>query len=490
MNQKNNFDEQVLTTQDSVENEQEVADTQDTNTIDHNALPLAEWGAKIRALGKEFPCINEIGHKLPVSAMPAALFASAAMMGTLMTRTWYHFYHFPNKERRLNYCVYIIGDPGTGKSFVNDLYKVLMAPIIANDQKGYEALNKWKREKNERSTSIKEQKKGKLEKPQPVIRILPARSSNSVFIENMINAVDTVGEKQMHLHLFTFDTELDNNTRLNSTYGSWIDRQVMELKAFHNEEDGQAYASTDSVMGMFKVYWNFVYTGTIRSLQNKTKGVNGVASGLTTRLAVIPMPKSSFKMMELNERDEQDDTKKVLADWAARLDGVSGELPLEPIVRECWEWTRDYMAFAEVDNDKTEELLVKRVSYYGIAVSAPFILMRHWQEWTEKGTFTIDDTDKQLCELALNIQYQTQLYYFGTDTDNYFKEYQTGCTEKRRTKKSMIAYGLLPDTFTLKDVMRCYEVKYGAAKTIVHRLVYDNYVEKRGKKWYKLVFEL
>ena len=72
----------------------------------------------------------------------SALFVSSAFMGTLMTRTWYHFYHRPQDERRLNYCIFIIGDPGSGKSFATRLYKLLAAPIAASD-KVYLPTSDW-----------------------------------------------------------------------------------------------------------------------------------------------------------------------------------------------------------------------------------------------------------------------------------------------------------------------------------------------------------
>jgi len=300
-----------------------------------------------------------------------------------------------------------------------------------------------------------------------------------------------VGQKQMHLHLFTFDSELDNNTKLSGGGGTWIDRQVMELKAFHNEEDGQAHANSDSVMGMFNVFWNFVYTGTIKSLHNKTQGTKGVASGLTTRLAVIPMPKSSFEMMDFASVDKNDAVESILSDWAQRLDGVKGELPLEPIVRECWEWTRDHMTLAKVNNDYSDELLIKRVAYYGIAIAAPFILMRHWQEWTEKSTFAIDDTDLQLCQMALDIQYQTQHYFFGEAAFNYFEDCgRDANTEKRRWQKTQAAYDMLPKVFTIADVERCYNATKETARVIVHRLKKDGIIEKKQKQYHKIITEL
>ena len=55
---------------------------------------------------------------------------------TLMTRTWYRFYHRPQQERRLNCSLFIIGHPASNKSMADDIYDILSAPIKAADQAG------------------------------------------------------------------------------------------------------------------------------------------------------------------------------------------------------------------------------------------------------------------------------------------------------------------------------------------------------------------
>lgn len=205
---------------------------------------LSSWGAEIEALWGDFPCLREACHGLAREGYPAALFTAAAFLGTLLTRTTYRFYHRPEELRRLNYCVMIIGDPASGKSFATRLYKLLAAPIKAKDQVGYDAINRYKREVKERGTSTKAQKGEALKKPEVIIRDHPARTANGVFIADMNQAVEVVGDQPMHLHMLTFDSELDNAT-LMGRGGQWIDKSTMELKAFHNEEDGQAYANND-----------------------------------------------------------------------------------------------------------------------------------------------------------------------------------------------------------------------------------------------------
>ena len=450
-------------------------------------VPLKEWGEEIEKMFGVYPCLKEICEGLHREAYPAAMFTGAAFLGTLMTRTWYYFYHRPEEERRLNYCIYIIGDPASGKSFATRLYKLLLAPIIAADKVGNDAINRYKKELKERGTSSKEQKKEALKQPEVIIRIHGARTANGVFIEDMCKALDVIGNKEMHLHMLTFDSELDSSTSA-SKGGQWIDKSTMELKAFHNEEDNQQYRNVDSVTGPFNVYWNYVYTGTPLSLHRKVTERN-FGSGLSTRLAVIPLPPSDFKMMALMQPRTTYQEDEVLKTWAYKLDGVSGELPVWPLVETCWEWTRDHMAIAEINQDKSDELLLKRVAYYGISISVPFILMRHWDEWEQTKTFTIDEQDKALCELVLNIQYRCQHHWFGEYARKYFDDMLADpAIQRNRQSTTQRAYRSLPDEFDMSQVAKVVGCSDNAARTMISRFCKDGYLERLAHgKYRKLV---
>ena len=445
---------------------------------------LDTWGEEIEKMFGVYPCLKEICVGLHREAYPAAMFTAAAFMGTLMTRTWYYFYHRPEEERRLNYCIYIIGDPASGKSFATRLYKLLLAPVIAADKVGNDAINRYKKELKERGTSSKEQKKEALKQPEVIIRIHGARTANGVFIEDMCKAIDVVGNKEMHLHMLTFDSELDSSTSA-SKGGQWIDKSTMELKAFHNEEDNQQYRNVDSVTGPFNVYWNYVYTGTPLSLHRKVTERN-FGSGLSTRLAVIPLPPSDFKMMSLEKPRTTYMEDETLKTWAYRLDGVSGELPVWPLVESCWEWTRDHMAIAEINQDKSDELLLKRVAYYGISIATPFIMMRHWDEWEQTKSFTIDEQDLALCELVLNIQYRCQHHWFGEYARKYFDDMQADPSINRNRKtKTKLSYQMLPDFFSIDDIVEKFGCERNNAKVIASRLKKDGLIISEGKGQYR-----
>ncbi len=435
------------------------------NALDRD-LPLQEWGEQIGGLKEKYPCLTECLRGLQVRGYAAGLFASAAFLGTVMTRTWYYFYHRPEERRRLNYCIFIIGDPASGKSFAGPLHRILCAPITTADAMSYDAVNRYKEE-----TRTKGSNKEKPKKPVLIKRDHPSRTANGVFINDMNNAVEEVEGEPLHLHLITFDTELDNATSM-SKGGQWIDKSSFELKAFHNEEDGQDYANLDSYSGKFYVYWNFVYTGTPKALRRKVTQQN-FGSGLATRLAVIPLPAQN-EMMPLTRHQHTDhQAEETMKTWAFRLDGVKGELPLWPLVEEAWHWTDERLAVANFNDDRADIMLLKRVAYYGIGIAAPFVMMRHWDEWQQKRTLTIDDTDRRLCRLVMDIQYRCQHYYFGEYARNYFDDMDrdtAACCRKNRSKYDD-CYERLPKEFIVDDIARVYNISRKTASVMATRLI-------------------
>ena len=259
------------------------AQTQKTATLKDDDMSrwLWEWGEQIEELSKDFPLLKDITKGLKKNQYPAALFVAGGLLMTLMTRCTYRFYHRPEELRRLNNSTLIIGDPASGKSFATRLFKLLAAPIIAADKIGKDAINAYREQMRTKGAN-----KEKPKKPKVVVRIHPARTSNAQFIQDMVNAVEEVNGEPMQLHMLTFDTELDNTLSLQKG-GSYIDKQALQLKAFHNEEDGQAYSNVDSVFQEFYVIWNYIYTGTPIALKKMVNEQN-FGSGLATRLTCIP----------------------------------------------------------------------------------------------------------------------------------------------------------------------------------------------------------
>ena len=436
-------------------------------------LPLDKWAAELQELAECFPCMRELFQNVHPCKLPAILFSSAALFGTLMTRAYYRFWYEPEIIRRLNYCIFIIGDPGAGKNVIEKFYFKIAAPMLQADQQLIEAVNRYKDSRTERTTSTKAQKGDALKKPVVGIRVHPARTATGEFIRHMLAAVETVQGQPLNLHMFSFDSELDNVNK-NNKGGDWKDREIMELKAFHNDQDGQMYANQESVTGMFRVFWNFIYTGTPYALHRKVNQRN-FGTGMSTRLAVIPMPD-----MGQAQRHQQVDMQanETLCTWAYRLDKVEGELPIEPLNDETYEWQSQRLEIAEFNGDKADRTLLKRIPYYGIGVSLPFILMRHWKEWQESKSLTMDDMDRRLCRLVMEIQYSCQKFFFGEMAFNYFADQSKEFVVRKRTTRYDECFCKLPDEFKTQHFMDCFGVSQPTASRSIDRFLHDGMIER------------
>ena len=438
---------------------------------------LWDWGEQIEALSEEFPILKDICKGLKRNQYPAALFVAGGLMMTLMTRCTYRFYHRPEELRRLNNSTFIIGDPASGKSFATRLFKLLAAPIVAADKIGKDAINAYREQMRTKGAN-----KEKPKKPKVVVRVHPARTSNAQFIQDMVNSVEEVDGQPMQLHMLTFDTELDNTVTVQKG-GSWIDKQSLELKAFHNEEDGQAYSNNDSILQDFYVTWNFIYTGTPIALKKKVNEHN-FGSGLATRLTCIPLPTTNFEMMT-RERSVDFDSDGRLKEWAFKLDRMKGLLTLDKIVDELYDWTARRMADAKDNDSKADEMLLKRCAYHGLNFSAPFIVMRHWEQMHQDGEFwcgefETDEVDWKLAELIVNIQYACQRHYFGAMAETYFEnKNREAAVNTRRNQKTYDGFQRLPELFTREDVIRCFNLHTdSAAWTKISRFLKDHLIEK------------
>ena len=438
---------------------------------------LEDWGSQIEAMFDDFPILKDICKGLKKSQYPAAMIVAGAFEMTLMTRCWYRFYHRPEELRRLNSSALIIGDPASGKSFATRLFKLLAAPIVAADKVGKDAINAYREQMRTKGAN-----KEKPKKPKVVVRVHPARTSNAQFIQDMVNAVEMVDGEEMHLHMLTFDTELDNTVTVQKG-GSWIDKMSLELKAFHNEEDGQAYSNNDSILQDFNVYWNYVYTGTPIALKKKVNEQN-FGSGLATRLTVIPLPATNFEMMSRESMVDYESDNRLKA-WAEKLDRMKGELSVQKIVDELYDWTARRMMDAQENDSKADEMLLKRCAYHGLNYAAPFIVMRHWDQMKKDGDywcgdFETDDIDWKLAELIVNMQFACQRHYFGAMAEAYFdNKLKDASVNVQRKQKTFEGFARLSEVFTTDDVMRCFGLRnVSAAYMRISRLQKDHLIEK------------
>ncbi len=465
--------------------EQTAASAKNANPL--AILPFERWCDTIEGFFDVYPCLREVCEPHPRRLWPFLLFASAAMMGTCMDLTYYYFYANESERTRLNYIIWGVGDPTSGKHSLERLMEYLLAPIIADSEIADESTNTWKNE-----TEAKGANKEKDFRPAIYSRMFGYRTSNNEFIRSMINCKEEVDGEMMGRHMVTVSSEKDLEI---GKAGSWISKSNMVLLSFHGEYDDQHYSNKQSVSGRYRVFWNMVETFTPPTL---TKLVNerSVNSGLDTRTATIPMGEDDFKMMPLRRKEDSKSAEynETLKQWAYRLDQRRGELPIWPLVEHVHQWCDDHRAIAEFNNrDKADWLQIKRVPYYGISISAPYIDMRHWEERENTGTYTIDAQDLALCDLVLDIQYKTQHYwYYELHRQYYDNQLRDAAQQRRRTTKFQDCFRVLPEEFTTDKFASVFSYANNrAAQKTLQRLEADKAIERTMRGHYKkLVSEL
>ena len=450
-------------------------------------LPFERWCDTIESNFDVFPCLREVCEPHPRRLWPFLLFASAAMMGTDMDLCYYYFYASESERTRLNYIIWGVGDPTSGKHSLERLMNLLLAPIIAEGEIADESTNTWKE-----STDAKGANKEKDLRPAIFNRLFGYRSSNSEFIRSMINCKEEVDGEMMGRHMVTVSSEKDLEI---GKSGSWISRSNMLLLSFHGEYDDQHYSNKQSVSGRYRVFWNMVETFTPPTL-SKLVNERSVNSGLDTRTATIPMGEDDFTMMPLRRKEDSKTAEynETLRMWANRLDQRRGELPIWPLVEHVHQWCDDRRAIAKFnDKDKADWLLIKRVPYYGISISAPYIDMRHWEEREQTGTYTIDEKDLALCDLVLDIQYRTQIFwYYDLHRKYYDDQLREAAQQRRRTNKYMECFRKLPEEFDINKFTEVFGLANNhSAQKPLERLMKDKAIERTMRSNYrKLVSEL
>ena len=410
-----------------------------------------------------------------------AVMAAGGMFCTLMTRCWYE--HFNGDRQRMNPQVYIIGMPAAGKSFADRLDSIIMGPMQAADRVGREAEAEYNRKLKERQTSSKELKGSALKKPELMVRYCLSKTSNAVLFHRMRNAHEQVDGEEMHLHLYTFDSELDANTKAQSG-GTWIDKHDVELKAFHNERTGVDFSNVDSANGVYEVYYNTVCTGTPLSLQRKIN-IRNVNDGLCSRIAFFRMVPDGFKMIAKGSRTRNHDLECCLKQWAFRFDSMKGELKVQKLVDHVYSLCEQSAWEAEASGDRVLDFLRKRAVFYATWFTIPRIYGRQWDTYQKTGEVEVDDSDLQFASLMYEAVIYWQDHFFGRmlqeSWDNAEQEYKP----RNRQSCNDGIFEQLKQEFTLQEVKERLNISSGGAHAQVKRWTAQGLCERTAHGRYK-----
>ena len=386
----------------------------------------------------------------------------------------------------MNPQAYIIGDPASGKSFAYRLDREIMAVMRAADEPGRKAEADYKAAKKEKSDA-------KIKMPEPVIRYIPSRTSNAVFYRRALNAKEIINGVIEHLHLYTFDSELDSSVTAQSG-GSWIGKHDLELKAFQNEFSGVDFANADSVNENIQVFYNTVVTGTPISLSKKVT-MRNVNDGMCSRLAIFRMQSSDFKMIEKGNYKRNHDTELKMKEWGYYFDRFKGEMHIEKLVDYVYELCAQKAVEAELNSDKVLDYLRKRAVFYAIWFTVPRILARLRSGKTDAEKYdlskiTVIDSDLDFAKLI----YETVIYwqdrFFGQMLTDAWQNGELSFVARNQTIRKTFnsqSFDQLPTEFTFDDVTKLLQISKKAAYNQVSRWTEKGYITRINKNKFKKV---
>lgn len=333
-----------------------------------------------------------------------------------------------------------------------------MQPIKDADKAQLDALNQWNQEREQKGGADK----NKTPRPKGILRCLPSEASAAAVREAEFNAKEMVDGEEWPLHVFQFNSELDEMLRNQKV--SYMNIDALFLKSLHNEPAGAFLKTSSSNVGEYCVHYNAVFTGTSDALNKQTTESN-FARGLLQRLVSIPMGDSNFEMREFREYTNEDKLRDdQLKQWAYNLDNTKGEIPCADLSKALYDWTESQMEDAKEEDSKALEDLVKRPCWHAINHALPFIVSRHWGEMVEDNgrmkcgpSFATDKIDRKLTLLLANAQMAFQKHFFLSIGEELYNNQQVAAASKCQvTQRLKLSYCRLPIIFTSADVAREY----------------------------------
>ena len=450
------------------------------------------WWSRLAPLLSDSPGYREAVATLPDEHKMAGVLAAGAMFGTYLTRCWWE--HFDGNDYRLSFLVYIIGSAASGKSFVQQMDSLIMAPMIASDRVGREWERQYKEEMKKRAASSKNAKQEAPEQQHPVIRYVPSTISNAMLYRRLTDALDNSATgpdgQPMHLHCYTCEAELA--TALRAQTGSWAGKLDLECKSFQNEVAGVDYANDQSTNGIIQVNWNQVVTGTPDALARKIRP-STVLDGLVTRLVLFPMPQNDFAMIERRRALRDHERESLLRSIGIRLEEVKGELKCERLVDFCYQYELELAREAKLEDDHCLDYFRKRIPLIMMRYTLVRMVLRTILSplTSHLSPLEVSDSDLEFARLIGDFCLMAQMHFFGQQVMDAQEREQMSFTPRKRSRKVREAYAALPEELTTETlVVNGVAKDLKVAGIVLSRWLEDGLLERLpDSKKYKKVFK-
>ena len=445
------------------------------------APDYAGYAQRLLPLLGDSPGLREAVADLPDELKLGGVLAATAMLGTYLTRCWWE--HFDGRLYRLSFLTYIIGGPASGKSFLTELDRLLMAPMLVADRVGRAAEQQYKEEQRRRKANEK-----LPEMPHPVIRYCPSSTSNAILYRRLNDAVDesvidpATGEP-IHLHLITVESELA--TALRAQVGSWAGKNDLELKSFQNEFAGVDFANSDSTNGPLQVNWNQVVSGTPESLSRKIKPAN-VLDGLVTRLSLFLMPDNRHQMIARRRYHRDPDRECYLRSLGYKLEEVKGCLEVPRLVDFCYDYEHELTLRGDIEDDDIIDHFRKRIPLIMMRHALVRLVLRQLDKARKGEPLEVDDSDLEYARLIGDWCMEMQVFMFGEMTREAQRREREAFAPMKMHSRTREAFNNLPATLTPEKLVESgVATNMESARKTLYRWAQKGLLEKTEKGFIK-----
>ena len=306
------------------------------------------------------PLMKEVVGKAPKEFKEAVTLCMLPLLGTLASRL-----RAKGPDKKIHspsFQVSLEGPQASGKSFMMDLAKLLLAPIDKCDDASLKLEQEYQEKARSLGSKLTYEQRMEHIGPEPktIVRIVPAKISVSKLLMRMDNA--------QGLHLVTVAPEIDTVTgAVKKEFSNYTD--ILRM-AFDNDKQGQDYMNECTFKGRPKLYYNTLFSGTPKAMR---RFYPDIEDGLVSRVCFVSMPDMFGKMMP----EWGDYSKKELAEvesHIARLDGVSfadGKpreehvMDMEWLVKTMKRWQKMQIDEAVRTNDRARDTFYKRATIVG-----------------------------------------------------------------------------------------------------------------------------
>lgn len=423
------------------------------------------------------PFFSAVMSSLPQNVKIGGLLASLPMIYTLASRV--RFDHFDGKESRLSGMTFIIGAAASGKSFILELDRKLMEPIRIQDQAGRKAEQEYRESKELNKNKQKQQ-----DRPHPVIRITPIQISNTMLALRMRDAIDS-NDPSMHLHVYSCESELATAIRAQKG-GSWIEKNDIYCKSFHNEKWGMDYANDNAVNGEIEVNLNLVISGTEDAF-DKLIPPSTVLSGLPTRLMYFSMPSAHYQMIAKTRSIRTDKQNELLSRTAFTLNEVHGKINAKPATDAMYNWCKSVAQKAELEQDEELDDLRKRTALIGERAAVAYALTENIGNSNDASTMKISKDAVNFGLFVADYCLVQQYYKFAATMKEQKQKFAFSSAQKRIPMRISTLYNSLPVDFTLDVLQQQGNMTRTAAKTNVCRWRQRGYIKGEQGTYNKII---